>query len=493
MLFLSDGSLAIVLTLVTSVVFVAVAYLYSARRRQSVDDYVVARGSVGGMLATATLVASAMGAWILFSPAETGTWAGLVGLIGYSLGSAAPIAAFVILGARMRRLMPEGRSLTDFVWTRYGPMTYLASVAVIVFYMFIFLAAEMTGIALAARLIGDTPLWVTALIVGAMTVAYTAYGGLRASVITDGVQFMLIIPLLGAVLIALLFLLDGFGPAISSVGEQAGHLLSLGHGPGIEFAFTLFIAVWAANMFHQGFWQRVYTVRDERSLRRGFAAAAAVVIPMVMLAGLLGIVAVGHGSADEPSVALFSLVLDVMPRWAWAVVLVAGLMLVMSSMDTLLNGIASAVTSDLARFRPSWSGSRLLGSSRLITLAVVVPAIAIASQGYSVLYLFLIADLICAAAVVPVFYGLYNRRLSDGAVAAAFVAGVVVGVLFFPASDFSAWNSIPWSGKTLVSFATALGASTVVALVGAHLLGSPRKESEFDFGLLAARVRAITD
>ena len=95
MLFLSDGSLAIVLTLVTSVVFVAVAYLYSAKRRQSVDDYVVARGSVGGMLATATLVASAMGAWILFSPAETGTWAGLVGLIGYSLGSAAPIAAFV--------------------------------------------------------------------------------------------------------------------------------------------------------------------------------------------------------------------------------------------------------------------------------------------------------------------------------------------------------------------------------------------------------------
>ena len=485
---LSDGTLAIVLTLATSLAFVAAAFLYSMRRRQGVEEYVVARGSIGGGLATATLVASAMGAWILFSPAETGTWAGLVGVIGYAVGTAAPIAAFVVLGARMRRLMPEGRSLTDFVWTRYGPATYLAALAVIAFYMFIFLAAEMTGIALAARLIGGTPLWVTALVVGAVTVAYTAYGGLRASVATDGIQFILLIPLLGAVFIALLLVLDGFGPAISSVGEEAGQLLALGHGPGIEFAFTLLIAVWAANMFHQGFWQRVYTVRDERTLRRGFAAAAAIVIPMVMIAGLIGIVAVGHGAAaGAPSAALFALVIETMPRWAWMVLLVAALMLVMSSMDTLMNGIASAVTSDLARFRPGWSGGRLLGSSRLVTVAVVIPAIAIASQGYSVLYLFLIADLVCAAAVVPVFLGLYDRRLPDRAAAGAVAAGAVAGALFFPAPDFGPWNAIPWSGKTLVSFAVALGASTLVALAASRISG----RADFDLGLLASQVRRI--
>ena len=45
----------------------------------------------------------------------------------------------------------------------------------------------------------------------------------------------------------------------------------------------------------------------------------------------------------------------------------------------------------------------LLRSSRALTVAVALPAVFIAAQGYSVLYLFLIADLVCAASVFPVF------------------------------------------------------------------------------------------
>ena len=136
-----DGSFAIVLTLLTSFVFVAVACLYlasthSVSRRQSVEGDVVGRSSVGGMLAPAMLVASVMGVWILFSPAETGTWAESVGLIGYSPGSAAAVAALVLVfcglhnrllsvalgastvvalvGARLPG-SPRGRSGFDFV------------------------------------------------------------------------------------------------------------------------------------------------------------------------------------------------------------------------------------------------------------------------------------------------------------------------------------------------------------------------------------------
>ena len=487
-----SGALALAVTVVTAVVFLLAGVLYVRRRKLNVEEYIVARGSAGPTLATATLVASVIGAWILFSPAETGTWAGLPGLIGYGLGQAAPLLAFIVIGPRMRRMMPEGHSLTEYVWHRFGPLTYAFALGVIVFYMFIFLSAELTGISLAVQKLADTPLYVTALIVGLLTVAYTAYGGIRASIFTDSIQFSFILPLLLVSFFAVLAFADGFGAVFDPVSDESPQLLSLTHGPGIEFGVTLIIAILAANMFHQGFWQRVYTCRDESSLRRGFATAGVIVVPMIFLAGLIGIMAVGKGvSGPHDSAALFSLVVEVMPTWALVVVLVLALMLVMSSLDTLLNGIASAVTSDLARFKPDIRGVSLLRSSRVITLILIAPAIFIASQGYSVLYLFLIADLVCAAAAFPVFFGLYSKNFGDAAALASCVAGLAVGVLFFPARDFTPWLDIPWGGKFLVSFATALGASAIMSLVLSELSRRIRPGVEYEFSRLRDRVHLI--
>ena len=118
-----DSSLAVLIALGTAGLFVVAGVLFIRKRKLSAEDYLVARNSAGGNLATATLVASVIGAWILFSPAEAGTWAGLMALIGYGLGQAAPLAAFVIVGPRMRSLMPEGHSLIEYVWHRYGKAT----------------------------------------------------------------------------------------------------------------------------------------------------------------------------------------------------------------------------------------------------------------------------------------------------------------------------------------------------------------------------------
>ena len=74
------------------------------------------------------------------------------------------------------------------------------------------------------------------------------------------------------------------------------------------------------------------------------------------------------------------------PGWLlWAVIGLA-LALVMSSLDTMLNGISSVFTADLLKLTNQ--PDKVLQISRWLTVAVGIPAIAIASQGYSVLYLF---------------------------------------------------------------------------------------------------------
>ena len=488
---MSEGTIAVVITVLTSVVFLALGIWYVGRRRISVEDFIVSRGTAGTGLATATLVASALGAWILFSPAETGAGFGVSALVGYGLGSAAPLLAFIVLGARMRRLMPEGHSVTEFVWHRFGPVMYYFTIGVVIFYMFVFLSAELTGVALAVNLIGDTPLAITAIVVGLLTVVYTAYGGMRASLFTDRIQFYIIIPLLIVVIIAAIVAVNGLGDVLGKVSDVSPELLSPTHGAGIEFGVTLIIAILAAEMFNQGSWQRVYTMRDEGTLRKGFLIAGIVVLPVIFLTGMFGILAVGMDAAENPSVAMISFVKEVMPFWSVVALLVLGIVLVMSSMDTMLNGITSTVTLDIARTKPELAGSSLLRSSRAVTVVLILPAIFIASKGYSVLYLFLIADLVCAAAIFPVFYGLYSKHLSGTAALISSIVGLIVGALFFPNPDFGAWNSIPGAGRLVISFGAALGVSGVFSIAFGLVARIMMPEATFDFSRLREKVGLI--
>ncbi|MCE2469034.1 MAG: hypothetical protein J4F32_00660 [Dehalococcoidia bacterium] len=482
--------------------FAAAGILYSRSRRVSLEGFISARHTVGGATATATVVASILGAWILFSPAEAATWAGLAALIGYGVGQALPILAFIVLGPRMRRLMPEGHSLTEFVRHRFGPAVYAFVLLIMVLYMFTFLAAEMGAIARAIELITGAPLLLTLVLVGAATLLYTTYGGLRAAIFTDTLQFALIIPLLLVVFIAVMSQLGGWTASFDAVREVNPDLLSMSHRPGVEFGFTLVIAVLAANLFHQGFWQRVYAAKTERDLRRGFLAAGVIVTPMIIIGGVFGLWAVGAGAAETPAVSLFSLVLDTLPAWAILTVMVLALVLVMSSMDTLLNGIASIFTTDLPRVAPAFSGAQLLAWSRGITAALIVPALIVGLLFDSVLYLFLIADLVCAGAMVPIFLGLFVRRFGGGAALTSALCGIAAGALFFPTKSLSGWWTwdgltgvwhVLASGSTLASFLIAVAVSMAVA--GVFLaLGARRPEAEgYDFGELAARVKLMED
>ena len=196
-------------------------------------------------------------------------------------------------------------------------------------------------------------------------------------------------------------------------------------------------------------------------------------------------------AAENPSVAMISFVKEVMPFWSVVALLVLGIVLVMSSMDTMLNGITSTVTLDIARNKPDMAGSSLLRSSRAITVVLILPAIFIASKGYSVLYLFLIADLVCAAAIFPVFYGLYSKHLSGTAALISSIVGLIVGALFFPNPDFGAWNSIPGAGRLVISFGAALGVSGVLSIAFGVVARVMLPEATFDFSRLREKVGLI--
>jgi Na+/proline symporter len=431
----TSTGLALGVTVLTVLAVTGVGLLAVRGRVRSVEDFIAARDSVGRGTMTATVVASTTGAWILFSPAEAGAaFGGLPAVLGYALGSAVPLLCFIPVGRRIRAVMPAGHSLTEFAYARFGPAMYGFVLVVSVFYMFVFLAAEMTGIAGALSLVADVPLWQTSALIGGFVLVYTVYGGLVASIVTDTVQTLVILPLLAV----------GFGGAVAALGGPAelhatavaadATLLDPGFRPGLAFGVYVAVAILGSNMLNQGMWQRVYAADGDRALRDGLAVAAAAVVPMVLLAGLFGVAAAGLGLTDSgtASVAFFVVLETAFPTWVTVVVVALAVLLVMSSADTMFNAIASVVTADLARLLDRPDQRRLWTVGRGLTVVVAAGAVAVGAQGYSVLELFLTADLLAVAVFVPFLAGLYTSRLSGGGALAASVCGLAVGVARFP-------------------------------------------------------------
>jgi Na+/proline symporter len=435
-------------------VFAAVAA--TSRFRPTPDDYLAARSSQPTGRLALSLFASGMGVWILFTPPIVAAFTGILGVVAYALAAAAPMVAFGLLGPRVRRSLPTGITLTDWIRVRHGRLFQAYVAVVAVFYMFMFLTAELTAIGqvLALPAFGATEPWIAVVATATVTAAYTAYGGLPASLRTDRWQGWLIVALLAAGVVAIAVDVD------DPVGAAVDGGLTAIDPAGFEAIGVLVIAVTAANLFHQGYWQRMWAAADEATLRSATTVAAALSLVAVFAVGATGLIAAGLG---DPAVPFFDLLAG-LPAFLRLGIVVLAVALVASSVDTLQNAMAAAVVRDVAQGRVG------IGAARLATVALVVPAAFIAAQGHDILRLFLIADLVAAATVAPVFLGLGRRVTGAGALAgsvsglvAVFAAGVVTrgGVS-------GGWELLTIADSPeleLTGFATALVVSTVVALL----------------------------
>ena len=425
--------IVVIVASITMITFAIMGIIYSRGRSNDLDDYISARKSLGTSRASATFMASVIGVWILFSPAELAVRGGLAVILGYGIAQAAPLFAFYFLAPRIKQLMSQGHGITEYAWFRFGKATYILVLLITGFYMFIFLVAELTAVSLTFNLVAGIPLVFTALIVCLAVVGYTAYGGLRASLFTDTIQAALIVSLVALSFGWILTTYGGLGPIFLGLSKSAPELLNPFYLPGIESSIFLIIAILGANLFHQGYWQRMYACVDDKAMKRGFLISGLLSIPIVIIAGLLGLIAFSLGVIPEggESIALFSLIVTTFPEWLVVVMIVLSLALVASSMDTLFNGIVSLIVIDLARFKPHLKSKFLLRVAKLGTLGIAVPAIVVASQGFSVLNLFLLADLVAVAAVFPIYFGLYSRRISGSSAFISSIFGLVFGLPFF--------------------------------------------------------------
>ena len=413
--------------------FIGLGYLNS---KKIIDNksYIVGDRSENTFSLTASLTASALGAWILFGPASAATWGGIGAVIGYALGTAAPMLFLYNFGPKIRKEFPKGLTLTEFIKKRFGIGILKICLFLILFYLTIFLIAEVTAIASLLNFISQVPLWITSGVTLIICLLYILRGGFTLSIITDKYQFTFIISIILASLLIILSNIDL--SSFEIIKKNAPNLIDKNYLPNYTAGLTFFIAVAATNLFHQGNWQRVFSAKNNFILKSSLIYSSIIIFFIVFWMGYSGLLSYSLNPKVIPDLAFFDLILNEKNSLLVIGILILAMSLTLSTIDTLINAISSLIIVNGNQINKNLSGKKVKDQANIIILLLSVLVFILASKGYSILYLFLLADLLCCAAVITIFYGFFNKKINSKLATYSIICGLISGLLFFPSQNF---------------------------------------------------------
>ncbi len=423
----------LIITLIVGAFFIALGYI-NLKKISDNKSLIIGDRNESIFSLTTSLSASALGAWILFGPASAATWGGIGAVMGYALGTAAPMLFLLNFGPKIRREFPNGMSLTEFIKRRFGTGILKIMLTLILFYLTIFLIAEVTAIAFLLNLISKTPLWITSGLTLIICLLYILRGGFKLSIITDKYQFIIVL----SIILFSIFLILG-NLEINSyelIKKNSAKLVSKNYIPNYTAGLTFFIAVAATNLFHQGNWQRVFAAKNNFILKKSLIYSSIISFLIVFWMGYTGLISFSLDPKIKPDLAFFKIMLSNDNVLIIVSILILALALTLSTIDTLINAISSLIIIDGKELNKFLSGREIKNKCNKLILLLCVIVFIFASKGYSILYLFLFADLLCCAAVVTIFYGFFKKKINTRLSLFSIILGLSSGLLFFPSQNF---------------------------------------------------------
>lgn len=422
----------------------AVGVWVSRRARVSSSSYFLAGRSLRWPTIGLALFATNISAVHLVGLASDGFQQGLV------VGNFEWMAVFclVLLGLVFAPFYFRSRvaTLPEFLERRFGPgaRSFLAFMAV-VGALFVHIGVALYAGAVVLESFAGIPVLASILAVSALTVLYTVSGGLKAVVVTESIQTVVL--LLGALAVT------GFGLAalaaegitsLAALREAAGaEQLSMVRpdGPyawkGILLGYpVLGIWYWCSD---QTIVQRVLGARSERDAQLGpLFAGALKVLPvfLMVMPGIFAGVLFRDQIGDAPDQTLVVLIQELLPAGLRGLVVAGLLAALMSTVAGALNSTATLVSFDiLQRLRPDSSERTLVRTGQATAVGVMIAAILWSTQGERFGGIFQGINAMIAVLAPPIsavfLWGVFWRRGTSAAAMTTLVTGFLLGAVAF--------------------------------------------------------------
>lgn len=249
----------------------------------------------------------------------------------------------------------------------------------------------------------------TAVFLGSgIVLIYSIFGGFRGVVLTDIVQFILLLVSAVAVFAVAYYNAGGWaGIEAKAISESNISFMSFFDGMSTYGAYVLTFGFgWSIQ---SNVWQRVTASRNEKDAFRMAVTSFIAYIPLYLIVILTGMA--GYVLFDEmPKGGVVSgIVNQYMHPVLGAVTFVGISAAIMSTMDSLINTAAMSLTLDMGFFKDN--KDRQLAFSRVSTLIVTIIALFIALRIPSILTIsWLASDIIVTGVFVPLIAGFFWKR-----------------------------------------------------------------------------------
>lgn len=343
-------------------------------------------------------------------------------------------------------------TLPEYLEGRYGPASRTVLAVMGVFgALFIHIGVSLYAGAVMVKNFVDVPITVSILIVSLLTVIYTVAGGLKAVVITESIQTVLL--LFGAVAVtgfALVMLGRADILSLADLRRVAKpEQLSMIHHEGDYAWYYMLIGYPVLGIWYwcsdQTIVQRVLGAKSERDAQLGpiFCGFIKILTPLVMiLPGVFCYVLFREQVGDDGDAALIVLIKELLPIGLQGLVIAGLLAALMSTVAGALNSTATLVSIDIVkRTRPATSDQALVRIGQVTAVVVMILAMLWSTQGKHFGGIFEGINQMISVLAPPIsvvfIWGVFWRRATSTASLVTLVFGFVLGgcvfVLDFPA------------------------------------------------------------
>ncbi len=179
-----------------------------------------------------------------------------------------------------------------------------------------------------------------------IVIIYSTLGGMRAIILTDIIQFLVLTIGMPAVLVFAVIKAGGMSEIVNNVPPE--HLTFLGPKTLIAF-LSLFFTFVIGETLVPPYVQRLFISKDIHVVKKGTMLSGIFSIPFFFITGAIGLAALALYPTIDANLAMPHMVKEVLPPVMSGIVIASVISIVMSSADSFLNSAAVSAVHDVIK------------------------------------------------------------------------------------------------------------------------------------------------
>lgn len=445
----------ILIILVLGAIFIISSWFIS-RKLSGADEYISGNGRLGVAFGTTSLLAFWITGNTIMAAPEAAYGMGVIGAIGYSFFGGVAVIAFAPLGKRIHEVIPNGKTVGDFIKYRYDNKNYIFFLIMAFVYVFGLLMTQGIGGGLLLEQVFSIPYELAVVLTFVIVILYATLGGFSSITGIAFFQVMLIF-IVVVVVPPIVYFKTGITPIYDGMMQFAPEKLDILLPAGILFMFAGAMMCIGEVFMDNTFWQRAYAVRKEK-LMNIFSLAAIGWFFLPLATATLAFVAVGTNQAPNQVNQVAPFIAEVyggnFVSWVFLVGVWSALA---STIAAVLNSLVSLVLNDVYKHvNPNASDKKQLKIGRILTVIIGVLALLISLPKFlTMLQMLFFLGVINAAFVFPIIYGLFWKKIHSNVSFIAAITAIIGGyIVYYTVGDLqgvvaSGWISfiICWVGS----------------------------------------------